>query len=59
LRWQWWSDLLVAAAVSNIVVVSMNENSKRRARESEVKTSAEPSEEVKLLREILAELRKS
>ncbi|RKQ84253.1 large conductance mechanosensitive channel protein MscL [Brockia lithotrophica] len=51
--------LLVAAAVYYIVVVPMNEISKRRTRESEVKASAEPSEEVKLLRQILAELRKS
>jgi len=51
--------LLIAAAVYYLVVIPMNKISKRRAREAEVKTSAEPSEEVKLLREILAELRKS
>ncbi|PTQ52600.1 MAG: hypothetical protein BLITH_0779 [Brockia lithotrophica] len=49
----------LVAAVYYVAVLPMNELSERRARESEARTSAEPTEEGKLLREALAELRKS
>jgi large conductance mechanosensitive channel len=49
--------LFVSAAIYSLVVVPMNELAKRKKKEAE-ETPPEPPEEVKLLREILAELKK-
>jgi large conductance mechanosensitive channel len=49
--------LFVSAAIYFLVVVPMNELAKRKKKEAE-ETPPEPPEEVKLLREILAELKK-
>jgi large conductance mechanosensitive channel len=50
--------LVVAAAIYFLVVTPMNELAKRRKREEAPAAPTEPPEEVKLLREILEELRK-
>ncbi|WP_117236840.1 large conductance mechanosensitive channel protein MscL [Thermus sediminis] len=50
--------LVVAAAIYFLVVTPMNEVAKRRKGEEASAPPPEPPEEVKLLREILAELRK-
>jgi large conductance mechanosensitive channel len=49
--------LFVSAAIYFLVIVPMNELAKRKKEETKA-TPTEPSEEVKLLREILAELKK-
>jgi large conductance mechanosensitive channel len=48
----------VAAAIYFLVVTPMNELAKRRKKEEAPAAPPEPPEEVKLLREILEELRK-
>jgi large conductance mechanosensitive channel len=50
--------LVVAAAIYFLVVMPMNELAKRRKKEEAPAAPPEPPEEVKLLREILEELRK-
>ena len=50
--------LVVAAAIYFLVVTPMDELAKRRKREEAPAAPPEPPEEVKLLREILEELRK-
>jgi len=50
--------LIVAAAIYFLVVTPMNELAKRRKKEEAPAAPPEPPEEVKLLREILEELRK-
>jgi large conductance mechanosensitive channel len=52
------SFLVVAAAIYFLVVTPMNELAKRRKKEEALAAPPEPPEEVKLLREILEELRK-
>ena len=50
--------LVVAAAIYFLVVTPMNELAERRKKEEAPAAPPEPPEEVKLLREILEELRK-
>jgi large conductance mechanosensitive channel len=50
--------LVVAAAIYFLVVTPMNELAKRRKKEEAPAAPPKPPEEVKLLREILEELRK-